>query len=519
MVVETERAEIEARARVTERMRPLRVDGQQVHQVALPWHWGFGMLSPGDSANDLGMIVATRTSRSRRTRRSPATSGPVAARRETTEKLKGVHVASRTDPSHDASSEGHRDVMTEIAIQRDGRPADGLLHRHDGVHRLQGVRGRLQAVERPALRRRHVPQGRLVRPHRAAVGQHVASRALRRARRRGRRRQRGGDPGSGRVGGGEGRRRRSDRRRGRRRRVRQLGLHVRRLQALHERRLPRRVPDRRAGPHGVRDRRAPARVCNGCGYCIPSCPFGVVDRVPEDGRAPSARSVTTASRTGSSPRARRRARPTRSSSAPTTSSSRSPRGASRRCTRVASRAPTSTAPATSRRSARRWARRVLPADREARALRAAGAGRLADPGERRARHDGRHGRGLLAAAGVAAASCGRRRGERRARWIGSRRRHARLARVRREDRREGRARTSASGGTAGGPTSTGEERATRGRRPTSRTSGRRRRRRARASCRRSSRGRSSTRRCGRGRSALLLVRRHRGGLVVRGARL
>jgi formate dehydrogenase iron-sulfur subunit len=26
-------------------------------------------------------------------------------------------------------------------------------------------------------------------------------------------------------------------------------------------------------------------VCNGCGYCIPSCPFGVVDRVPEDGRA------------------------------------------------------------------------------------------------------------------------------------------------------------------------------------------------------------------------------------------
>jgi formate dehydrogenase iron-sulfur subunit len=26
-------------------------------------------------------------------------------------------------------------------------------------------------------------------------------------------------------------------------------------------------------------------VCNGCGYCIPSCPFGVVDRDPEDGRA------------------------------------------------------------------------------------------------------------------------------------------------------------------------------------------------------------------------------------------
>ena len=26
-------------------------------------------------------------------------------------------------------------------------------------------------------------------------------------------------------------------------------------------------------------------VCNGCGYCIVTCPFGVVDRRPDDGRA------------------------------------------------------------------------------------------------------------------------------------------------------------------------------------------------------------------------------------------
>ena len=105
-----------------------------------------------------------------------------------------------------------------------------------------------------------------------------------------------------------------------------LGLHVRRLQALHERRLPRRVPDRRADPHRVRTVVLQPDVCNGCGYCVPACPFGVVDRDPTTAAPPSARSATTGSRTGWSRRARRRARPTRSSSAPTTSS----RGAERR---------------------------------------------------------------------------------------------------------------------------------------------------------------------------------------------
>jgi formate dehydrogenase iron-sulfur subunit len=25
-------------------------------------------------------------------------------------------------------------------------------------------------------------------------------------------------------------------------------------------------------------------ICNGCGYCVPACPFGVIDRREEDGR-------------------------------------------------------------------------------------------------------------------------------------------------------------------------------------------------------------------------------------------
>lgn len=56
MTIVTERAEIEARAKVTGRMRPLRIDGRVIHQVGLPWHWGYAGLARGDAANDLGAL-------------------------------------------------------------------------------------------------------------------------------------------------------------------------------------------------------------------------------------------------------------------------------------------------------------------------------------------------------------------------------------------------------------------------------------------------------------------------------
>ena len=53
LVLSTERGEIEARAKVTERMRPLRIADRVIHQVAVPWHWGYNGISLGDSANDI----------------------------------------------------------------------------------------------------------------------------------------------------------------------------------------------------------------------------------------------------------------------------------------------------------------------------------------------------------------------------------------------------------------------------------------------------------------------------------
>jgi formate dehydrogenase major subunit len=51
------RAAIEARVLVTERMRPLRVDGRTIHQIGLPYHWGPNGISTGDAANELLPII------------------------------------------------------------------------------------------------------------------------------------------------------------------------------------------------------------------------------------------------------------------------------------------------------------------------------------------------------------------------------------------------------------------------------------------------------------------------------
>ena len=56
VTVVTARGLIEARAMVTDRVKPVNVDGRLVHQVGLPYHWGYKGLVKGDAVNDLVAI-------------------------------------------------------------------------------------------------------------------------------------------------------------------------------------------------------------------------------------------------------------------------------------------------------------------------------------------------------------------------------------------------------------------------------------------------------------------------------
>jgi formate dehydrogenase major subunit len=53
----TARSAIEARVLVTERIRPLQVQGRTLHQVGLPWHWGPNGYTSGDAANELAHLT------------------------------------------------------------------------------------------------------------------------------------------------------------------------------------------------------------------------------------------------------------------------------------------------------------------------------------------------------------------------------------------------------------------------------------------------------------------------------
>ena len=56
--ITTARGEIQARALVTRRMRPFNINGRIVHEIGLPWHWGYQGTAVGDVVNNLSALVA-----------------------------------------------------------------------------------------------------------------------------------------------------------------------------------------------------------------------------------------------------------------------------------------------------------------------------------------------------------------------------------------------------------------------------------------------------------------------------
>jgi formate dehydrogenase major subunit len=54
--IATPRGLVEARVMVTPRMRPMQIDGRTIHQVGLPYHWGYKGQVQGDVVNDLLVI-------------------------------------------------------------------------------------------------------------------------------------------------------------------------------------------------------------------------------------------------------------------------------------------------------------------------------------------------------------------------------------------------------------------------------------------------------------------------------
>jgi len=53
VIIESARGQVNVVAIVTKRFKPFHLNGKTIHQVGIPWHWGYTGLSTGDSANVL----------------------------------------------------------------------------------------------------------------------------------------------------------------------------------------------------------------------------------------------------------------------------------------------------------------------------------------------------------------------------------------------------------------------------------------------------------------------------------
>ena len=155
------------------------------HQVGLPYHWGSRGLTTGGSANDLTHmaldpnvhIQEVEGAHVRHPARAPA------ARRRALPEFVASCASARTRRGaarHEPTERVAREPPLARHVRRRGEAAHGLLHRHVGLHRLQGVRGRVQGVERHPRGRPRL-DGRELRQHVDARRELVAARRVRRA--------------------------------------------------------------------------------------------------------------------------------------------------------------------------------------------------------------------------------------------------------------------------------------------------------------------------------------------------
>ncbi len=56
--ISTSRGELELRVLVTQRVRPLKIDGKTLHQIGLPYHWGSKGIVTGDTVNNMIALTA-----------------------------------------------------------------------------------------------------------------------------------------------------------------------------------------------------------------------------------------------------------------------------------------------------------------------------------------------------------------------------------------------------------------------------------------------------------------------------
>ncbi len=198
----TARNAIEARVMVTARITPLTVHGRTVHQIGLPFHWGPNGVVTGDAANELVAIALdpnahiqedkalTADIRPGRRPRGPDLPKLVAEYRS---RAGASPPTPGRRPGNDGSSSAEWHGTRPGARRRTPRTSAPrrLLHRHLRLYRLQGLRGRVQGVERHPGGRPH--------PHRHELRQHPGPRRLHLAPRRLHRAAGTADPGAGRT--------------------------------------------------------------------------------------------------------------------------------------------------------------------------------------------------------------------------------------------------------------------------------------------------------------------------------